>query len=387
MLINTLGWTLSFPNFCGVRYLFEKCTLRFGPNDFVLFCYIDLDFGRSISWNTQPDGFEFFNKAMDPCPPLFLGFWLGWLWNSVCLNTHFLQNLHPESDLWFLTYGRMPTITRRIRTVPFKVISARFLIFPSWTATAPEGFSFRRTFSVILCLRSWSRRGQSCLISTLDVVVAETASISCWPLSFCFPLIANSFSSFNATWSSPVFLSTLTFPFWSNQYSCFNSLISGLKIPCFDHLTFLSASRDVDQFLVRTLPMLFWVDQTLVFASYELSRILSLGTSLVDNKTWSHPVPKSWISSQWKVIPNRSEESRTATGLPYTGRFLEECNTSTIKSQRSRAGMPSMRRPASKERTSDSVELWETEVRVSHIQLVWTMFDFRRHTKVSPRLI
>ena len=262
-----------------------------------------------------------------------------------------------------------------------------FFIFPSWTATAPEGFSFRRTFSVILCLRSCSRRGQSCLISTLDVVVAETASISCWPLSFCFPLIANSFSSFNATWSSPVFLSTLTFPFWSNQYSCFNSLISGLKIPCFDHLTFLSASRDVDQFLVRTLPMLFWVDQTLVFASYELSRILSLGTSLVDNKTWSHPVPKSWISSPCKVILNRSEESRTATGLPYTGRFLEECNTSTIKSQRSRAGMPSMRRPASKERTSDSVELWETEVRFSHIQLVWTMFDFRRHTKVSPRLI
>ena len=66
---------------------------------------------------------------MDPCPPLFLGFWLGWLWNSVCLNTHFLQNLHPESDLWFLTYGKMPTITRRIRTVPFKVISARFLSF------------------------------------------------------------------------------------------------------------------------------------------------------------------------------------------------------------------------------------------------------------------
>ena len=258
---------------------------------------------------------------MDPCPPLFLGFWLGWLGNSVCLNTHFLQNLHPESDLWFLTYGRMPTITRRIRTVPFKVISARFLIFPSWTATAPEGFSFRRTFSVILCLRSWSRIGQSCLISTLDVVVAETASISCWPLSFCFPLIANSFSSFNATWSSPVFLSTMTFPFWSDQYSCFNSLISGLKIPCFDHLTFLSASRDVDQFLVRTLPMLFWVDQTLVFASYELSRILSLGTSLVDNKTWSHPVPnleyRRHVKWYWIDLKNQEQLQVSPTPVDF----------------------------------------------------------------------
>ena len=42
--------------------------------------------------------------------------------------------------------------------------------------------------------------------------------------------------------------------------------------------------------------------------------------------------------------------------------FLEECNTSTTRSQRSRAVTPSMRRPVSKETTSDSAELCETEV-------------------------
>ena len=47
-------------------------------------------------------------------------------------------------------------------------------------------------------------------------------------------------------------------------------------------------------------------------------------------------------------------------------------NTSLTKSQRSRAGIPSMRKPASREITSASVELCETEVCFLHIQLVGT---------------
>ena len=50
----------------------------------------------------------------------------------------------------------------------------------------------------------------------------------------------------------------------------------------------------------------------------------------------------------------------------------EEWNTSTTKSQRSRAGIPSMRRPASRETISDAVELCESDVCFLHIQLMGT---------------
>ena len=56
---------------------FQKCTLRLGPKDFGLFRKIDLDFCGSISWNTQPTCFDFFNWATVPFPPLFFGFSLG----------------------------------------------------------------------------------------------------------------------------------------------------------------------------------------------------------------------------------------------------------------------------------------------------------------------
>ena len=72
---------------------FEKCTLRFGSKNCVLFPKIDLDFGGSISRNTQANCFEFFNKATDPFLPLFFCLLLGWLSTSVCLNTHFTPNL------------------------------------------------------------------------------------------------------------------------------------------------------------------------------------------------------------------------------------------------------------------------------------------------------
>ena len=77
---------------------FEKCKLRFGNKDFVLFRKIDMDVGGSISWHPHPNCREFFNKATDPFPPFF-GFLLGWLSTSVCLNTHFSPNVHPDSGL------------------------------------------------------------------------------------------------------------------------------------------------------------------------------------------------------------------------------------------------------------------------------------------------
>ena len=66
----------------------------------------------------------------------------------------------------------------------------------------------------------------------------------------------------------------------------------------------------------------------------------------------------------------------------------EECNTSITKSQRSRAGIPSSHRPASREIVSDSVELCETEVCFLHIQLLGTnVVDFQMRTKFTLKSI
>ena len=74
----------------------ENRTLRFGPKNCVFFRKIDLDFGSSMSWNTQPNCVEFFNKATDPFTPFFFDFLLGWLSTSVCPKRHLSPNLHPD---------------------------------------------------------------------------------------------------------------------------------------------------------------------------------------------------------------------------------------------------------------------------------------------------
>ena len=53
-------------------------------------------------------------------------------------------------------------------------------------------------------------------------------------------------------------------------------------------------------------------------------------------------------------------------------------------SQRSRAGNPSIRGPASRELTSDSVELYETEVCFLHIQLTGTTVPLPKIHKTPP---
>ena len=85
MLQNTLQWTLSFPNFTWCSALFEKCTLRFGPKDFVLFRKIDLYIGDSISWKTQPNCFEFSNKSRRSFSNTFLRLSAGL---TVSLSVH-----------------------------------------------------------------------------------------------------------------------------------------------------------------------------------------------------------------------------------------------------------------------------------------------------------
>ena len=64
--------------------------------------------------------------------------------------------------------------------------------------------------------------------------------------------------------------------------------------------------------------------------------------------------------------------------------FGSEWNTSITKSQRSRAGIPSMRKPASRKITSASVELCETEVCFLHIQLLGKNVWLPKMHRVPP---
>ena len=64
--------------------------------------------------------------------------------------------------------------------------------------------------------------------------------------------------------------------------------------------------------------------------------------------------------------------------------FGEEWNASITKSQRSRAGIPSMRKPASREISSPSVEMCDTEVCFSHIQLIGTNVRLPEMHRILP---
>ena len=89
------------------------------------------------------------------------------------------------------------------------------------------------------------------------------------------------------------------------------------------------------------------------------------------------------FSHVWLRVADRFSRGALASLvlLVWSG---EEWNTSITKSQRSGAGIPSMRKPASREITSTSVELCETEVCFLHIQLARTKVCFRKCTEFLP---
>ena len=72
---------------------------------------------------------------------------------------------------------------------------------------------------------------------------------------------------------------------------------------------------------------------------------------------------------------------RSIVGLNYFPR------TETIRSHKSRAGIPSNLRPASKEMMSDSVELCETEVCSYTSNLLEQMYDFPKRIMFPPKWI
>ena len=66
--------------------------------------------------------------------------------------------------------------------------------------------------------------------------------------------------------------------------------------------------------------------------------------------------------------------------------FWEQWNTYITKFQRSRAGIPSIRKPVSRETISASVELCGTEVCFSHIQLIGTNVWLSKTHNVPPEV-
>ena len=77
----------------------------------------------------------------------------------------------------------------------------------------------------------------------------------------------------------------------------------------------------------------------------------------------------------------------STTGLSgLSGVWIVFPRTETIRSHKSRAGIPSNLNPASKEMISDSVELCETEVCFLHIQLIGTNLWLPKTHKVPPEV-
>ena len=207
---------------------FEKCTLRFSPNDFGTFRKNDLDFGESRSWNTQPICFKLFNKATEPFPPDFFGFLLGRLSTSACLNTHFSPNFHPDSHCVILTYGRMPTITWRIRSFLYGSVSMVFGIFfhndcGPWSIFLSKNFSRRfesaaleQDRTIVLPFHANCRRDGSCEHLLLYSVLLLSTD------SFLIILSALTFFLFWVLTNTPD--SSLSFLAWTFRVLIFWSL-------------------------------------------------------------------------------------------------------------------------------------------------------------------
>ena len=139
---------------------FEKRTLRSGSKDFVPFRKIELDFGASMSRDTQPTCLEFYTKATEPLPRLFF-------WSVVRLivnlseheSAHFTESASLFSCV-LLTCGMMSGITRRIRTVPTNVVLARSSkSLPRRTPTSERLF-FRRFFPSLFVYGSGAGRDE-----------------------------------------------------------------------------------------------------------------------------------------------------------------------------------------------------------------------------------
>ena len=153
--------------FFPVFFCASTCPWRIWRCDLIpeILCFsrkIDFDSGGSISWKTQPRCFDSFQQSYWFLATTFLELLLGWLSHSVCLKKTLVAEFASRFRSVSNTYGRMPIITRRIRAVPKKVILARSLTFLSGWISSPRCVSFRRSSSVIQCLRSSEQERMTC---------------------------------------------------------------------------------------------------------------------------------------------------------------------------------------------------------------------------------
>ena len=135
------------------------------------------------------------------------------------------------------------------------------------------------------------------LLSTSNIL---PSSFPRWRFSLCDPqpvLLSQSFHS--GHWSCASYS--------SDQYVVlpWSSIFGSLAMPAFD------------QFLGRTLLILFDAEQNLVFFHlHKSSRTFSIGMLLAANRARSHLVSKSWMSSSCKQFLNRSDGPCGASQAP-----------------------------------------------------------------------
>ena len=192
-------------------------TRRIGPKTFVLFRKIDKDSGGCVSWNTHPNCRTSFNNSHCIFVTTFLGAFYLVVPQPSCAKTSTCCRL----------YNPILTFKTNIREDANSRSRARLSI------GLPRRVLFPRCTSTSLCwwFKAWS--GFWCRFCTLIFIVLETTCVSSRTLSFCFPLIAFSLSSFNTT-STPAI---------RNHCSCFNSLISGVKVSQSEFLIYASLHR------------------------------------------------------------------------------------------------------------------------------------------------
>ena len=198
-----------------------------------------------------------------------------------------------------LRYGRIPTITRRLRTISFEVILAQFLTFLSGWTTSPGSVSCWRSSSVILCrailvqerkivfyFRADCLRGGNCKSLLLNTVLLLSID-SILPFS-------------SQRWRSSLLLLTNT-PISILWFLILKFFVLIIWPMCLLTIVFNFCQRGVDR---------CWSSSRSYIVKYCLnctdsririlhtpSKTLSLGISLVDFRSWSHLMSKSWMPS------------------------------------------------------------------------------------------
>ena len=251
LLNNSLRWTLLSRIFMWCNVPFENRTVRSDPKGFVLFRKIDLDFGVSLSCNTQPTCFTLLQQSNRSLSTTFLRLFAG-LTVSVPEQT-LIAECASRFRFVILTYQEMPIIIRRIRTISFKVISAQFFQI----SFQKDYFSWRSFLSKVF-FRHFvcdfeAREDYACCPRLFPWLELQASPLE--HLSICFPLIAFSHSPFNAK----IFL-FLTL----DQNSCLKPFISDSDVSRSDCLINVSSYHCLqllitwhrstfDHFLVHTL--------------------------------------------------------------------------------------------------------------------------------------